>query len=152
MSARPKPDWPRALVAWASVWLFLLGSALPVAVLTLGRADPEAVNTDLTLVAFGVTGLAVLASVGWGFALGRRGRRRQLGLSVPAGSAALLIGYVISMFISADPNDPRTDNAAGAGLVILAVPVLLVVAMLVGIGALPAAAGMLRRRWLLARK
>jgi hypothetical protein len=79
--------------------------------------------------------VAVLSTLRFGGRLGRRSHWRELGLAALAGTAELLFMYGVAMVVSPDPNNTN-DIAAGAGVVILSVPTLLVVASLLGLGGL----------------
>jgi hypothetical protein len=94
------------------------------------RLSPWLVRSGLGL-AIGAVVLLVLC----GYVLGRS--RRWIYLATLVGCVwALLLALYIAAMLSVPVTGPSdNDNAAGAGLAILAVPVLFVVATLVGMGA-----------------
>jgi len=56
---------------------------------------------------------------------------------VPAAAAlgtVCLAGCYVAAFMVAQPNDPSSDNAAGAGLVIFGVPAFVVLLALIAVG------------------
>jgi ribosomal protein S12 methylthiotransferase accessory factor YcaO len=84
-----------------------------------------------------VTGfVATVGTLAWGGVLAGVGRWRQLGMSVAAGSAALLTGYAVVMVVAASATNTTVDNGAGAGAVILALPTVIVVSAVLFLGAL----------------
>jgi len=123
---------PRPVIRDGAIWLVLFGLWAPVvAVLALNEVS---VRVFLALGA-PLGAVAVLSTLLFGGRLGRRGHWRELGLAALAGTAELLFLYGVAMVVSPDPNNTN-DIAAGAGVVILSVPTLLVVASLLGLGGL----------------
>ena len=62
---------------------------------------------------------------------------RRLWWGVPAAAAlgtVCLAGCYVAAFMVAQPNDPSSDNAAGAGLVIFGVPAFVVLLALIAVG------------------
>jgi len=62
---------------------------------------------------------------------------RRLWWGVPAAAAlgtVCLAGCYVIAFMVAQPNDPSSDNAAGAGLVIFGVPAFVVLLALIAVG------------------
>jgi hypothetical protein len=70
-----------------------------------------------------------------GYVVGRKRLWRQLAIGTGAGTGTLLLWYSVAMIVFSNPKDTNADNAAGAGIVILAIPSLLVVASLLYLGA-----------------
>ena len=89
----------------------------------------------------------LLVACGW--FLGRAGRWVFVGALTLYVWGLLMVGYVAAMLMMpVTPGMADDDTAAGAGVALLAVPALLVVAVLVGLGA---GAGALVRAWRLRR-
>jgi hypothetical protein len=100
---------------------------------TAWRADRIATSTVVLALAI-AAGVAVLASLAWGYVLGFRRMWAHLGISALAGTGLLMLGYVVAMVTTASPQDDSADNAAGVGLVILSVPTLVVIGTLLAAG------------------
>ncbi|MCW2938557.1 MAG: hypothetical protein JWN00_1542 [Actinomycetia bacterium] len=127
----PMPVWLRVL---ALVWLVVLGVWVPVAV-GMARPTPQpALSTSGLVTVEALAGLGVAFTVGWGALLGRRRAWLQLVASVALGAGLLLFWYVYAMIVLAGPADATADNAAGAGVAILAVPSAVVIALLLMLG------------------
>lgn len=129
VSTRRRPTLPRWAKFCGASWLVLLGAWLAFLVIAAGGTSdlPDwAAAPTIVLAA-----IAVLATLGWGAVLGKLKAWRTLAKSAPVGAAVLCFWYVVAMISS---NDPTADDAAGAGLVLLGVPALIVVVLLLGIG------------------
>lgn len=123
-------------VVWAAM-------AVPPAQVTDSPSTPI-LATGLLLA--GVTVVGALVTSGW---LGTRRRWVQVLLFAAALTGALLAWYVAAMLAVPIPaGQPDTqDDAAGAGVVLLAVPTVLLVAVLCSVGAgVGALVSRLRRR------
>jgi hypothetical protein len=146
VSPRSRP--PRWLVVTGLGWLaalvgWLLYGAVMLAI--LGEDDPGRLTVYVLL---GLAAVAVLATVGWGFLVGRRRASRWLWKAAAVGTAALMFSYAVAMLAapaSADSTttsaaaeaaaDSTQDIAAGAGVVILIVPTAVIVLALLWFGA-----------------
>ncbi|WP_415854025.1 hypothetical protein [Sinomonas sp. G460-2] len=116
------PVWALALLVWG-----------PIAVVTL--RDP---NGDVTRDAGGILvailiGLAI-ATAAVGFLFGATTQLRWVWFAAILGTWAQLAGYVVSMLMQPQPGGVE-DDAAGAGVVIFSMPVLLAVTGLLWAGA-----------------
>ncbi len=130
----PKPSGVEYVMvgAWLVVWgLALVWTSAAVPQASAG-ADPRAavVRAGLML-ALGSAGLLVVC----GFLLARAGRWVYVAALTLYVWVLLLFWYVGAMLMAPAVDLSDNDNAAGAGLVILGVPALLVVATLVSLGA-----------------
>ncbi len=124
--------WAPWMTVVAVLWFLALGAWVPAVGLTNAIAKATAPVVGSLAVSGGIAlGMTVVV----GFLLGRRGWWRHLGLAVLGGTGALLFWYVVAMIAFADPNDPTADNAAAVGVIIFAIPTLLIIALLLGVGA-----------------
>jgi amino acid transporter len=78
-------------------------------------------------------GLGVLACPVYGFAMARRQLVRQLPIAVII-AVVIAVSLYVSAWLIFAPDDPGSDNGAGAGIVILGTPFAAGVAALVGMG------------------
>jgi hypothetical protein len=122
--------WLGALTAW-EIALVMLIVGIPVA--TTGMNVP--VDWTKVYIMAGLVGLAVVATVGWGIMVGRRGESHWLWPAGGIGTALLLFGYAIAMIAAPATGGGDNDNAAGAGIVILAIPTAAIVFALLWLGA-----------------
>ena len=129
VSTRRRPTLPRWVKFCGAGWLLLLGAWL--AFLTFAAGGTSDLPGWAAAPAIVLAAIAVLATLGWGAVLGKLKAWRVLAGSAPVGAAVFGFWYVVAMISS---NDPTADDAAGVGLVILGVPVLVLVALLLGIG------------------
>jgi hypothetical protein len=125
------------------IWLLATASWLLAGTvfLVVGAADGSTVEL---VVVGGLGAVAVLATIGWGALVAWRGATRWLWPAAAAGTAVQLMTYVIAM-LAAPPSAGLADNdtAAGAGVVLLAIPTAVIVLALLWFGA---ALGALGRR------
>ena len=129
-------EWPAWLIICLAVWLIALAAWLPVTVAILIAMDPArrgGHSDDIAIVTSIV--VAVALCLAWGFMLGWVRYWTQVLLSTALGSVAVLVSYVGAMIAAASPTDTTVDNAAGAGVVIIAVPTFAVLAVLLAVGA-----------------
>jgi Protein of unknown function (DUF2510) len=125
-------DVPKWMRCYSCVWAFLFGLWLPVTVwMHEGGASPRAT------IAWGLVlgGLSLIGTLVLGFALGRTRRWHDFGLAVAVGTVAMMLCYGVAMLSIPDP-DNSNDIAAGAGIATFVVPTALVLAVVLGIGAL----------------
>lgn len=116
---------------WCSVAAVATGFAMLAAAESVD-ASTEPNSTLWTLAALAAV-LVVLMPVA-GYATGRAPRRLpRMCLAAGAMWGSIMLGYVLSMLTA---TGPANDDAAGAGVVILAIPTACVVAVLMGLGAL----------------
>jgi drug/metabolite transporter (DMT)-like permease len=122
---------PRWVIRDGLVWLALFVAWIPVlSALLLNNA-----SSTLDIAIGGSLGsVALLATLIYGGLLGRHRRWRDVGFATLAGTAALVVCYVVLMVSAPDPNNTN-DIGAGAGLAIFGLPTLLLVGMLLGLGA-----------------
>lgn len=135
--------------AIAGTWFIVWVLGLVWASRTVPLADTsQMTNADVDL---GLT-LAIgspLLLVVHGWFLGRADRWLFVGALTLYVWGLFMFGYVAAMLMMpVTPGAADDDTAAGAGVVLLAVPALLIVAILVGLGA---GAGALVRAWRLSR-
>jgi hypothetical protein len=125
------------LLVLAGAWIALLSSIpayLLVTALVIGPHGHFGPST--ALVACVLTALAFAVGVGLGAWLGRLQRWPALLIAGVFGTAVLLSWHLL-LFAVLQPDDPQADNAAGAGVVLLAVPTFLTLALPLGLGAGP---------------
>jgi hypothetical protein len=140
---RSRPPLSGSLQVWRVIWLLVWGAWFPISAVVLLVVDPSPNDMATAVWILAVpAGVGLTATLSWGFALGLRRLWRQLGLSIVLGTAVLMAGYVLAFMIS-DASDPQPggDDAAGAGLVILSVPVAITVAATLALGAATARLG-----------
>ncbi|HEX3929963.1 MAG TPA: hypothetical protein VHW64_04625 [Nocardioides sp.] len=131
----PKPtalEW-RLGIAWAVLWALAL---VWWGMLDASRPEQgEALSSGLLRsgLALGVLVLAYLPASG--YALARARRWPYVGALVLYISALLILLYVIAMLTAPTDGGTSNDTAASAGVVLLAIPTLLLVAVCVGLGA-----------------
>ena len=77
-------------------------------------------------------GLAFTVVVG--FVLGRRRMWQHIGIATGLGTGALLFWYIVAMVAFTPTSDTNSDNAAGAGLVLLFIPTLVAVSAVLYLG------------------
>jgi len=118
--------WLVALVLWMVV---LTGAALAVG--PKGQIRPP-----VGIVVVGLLLLALFATVGFGGWLASQRRWPPFVLAAGLGTLALLAGYLGASVAVASSN-PGGDAMAGVGVVLLAVPTLVLVVVLLGVGAAP---------------
>ncbi|RZS91673.1 hypothetical protein EV189_0920 [Motilibacter rhizosphaerae] len=119
--------------------LWLVGLVLASGVAALGvRTAGSASDVRWGTVTAGAA-LALGLTVGWGALLGAAARWRDLACSVAAATAVLIALYVGAMLFWPRGDDVSSDDAAGAGVVLLIVPMAVSVALCLGLGAVPAA-------------
>jgi hypothetical protein len=132
--------FPWWLSGYAAVWATLLVAWLPAAY-TLTPTNGSALTNSALLASVCLLGAALAGTAGWGALLGYRRAWPVLLLSAPISTAVLMGCYLVAVLESPSPSStddsglPQPDNTAGAGLVILTVPTLLVMALLLGAGA-----------------
>jgi hypothetical protein len=127
----PKLGLTRRLRIEGIVWLVLLGAWCP---LVAGLAEHHASTPDVAWVGGVVGGVGVLTTLIFGARLGYRGLWRAAGVACLAGAVVLLFWFNAITLAAPDPTN-QNDHSAGAGTVILAVPVVLVVGIMLGLGA-----------------
>lgn len=128
---RPVPK----LVKWGSMaWLALwLVSTVLLAVLVQTQSTVQGTAATVWAIVLVILGVIWVAGmVAWGFVLVSKGHSRYVGMAILCVTALLIGLYVFSM---ASSSDQDSDIAAGAGVVIGAIPALLLVAALIGLGA-----------------
>jgi hypothetical protein len=143
---RPTSKWsvssirPRRLItpaaAWLTVWLVSVTLAVSAVAHAPTASSPETTSLTLRTVALAAV-VWLVGMVATGIWCGRvsRFQVRQAAVVWLASAAAitllLLVGYVVSMSASSDPGG---DTAAGAGVVIFAIPAFVLVLVSSGIG------------------
>lgn len=125
-----RPSWVRrAQAAWlVSMSLVALG-----ALVSAPTGRPPSHRTLVVLSVAG--GLSVAGCLPLGFALGRFQLWLEVLLTAVGGTGVGLVWYVAAMVQYADPSDLSTDNAVGAGAVILGAPTFLALVALTGLSA-----------------
>lgn len=117
-------------------WLCCLGVAVPIA-LVMHHTD-KSIDHRQAVILIGLVGFSATTTLATGWVLGYRKFWRQLAAFVVAGAVVLLAWYVVAMIATTPASDTTGDNAAGAGVAILAVPSVAATALLLGLGAAPA--------------
>jgi hypothetical protein len=134
-AARRPPQW---LIVSGLGWLAGLVGWLLYAAVLVGISDQGDPGRPALYVLVGLAGVAVLATVGWGFLVGRRRASRWLWQAGGLGTAALMFSYVVAMVAapaSDDPAESTPDTAAGAGVAVLTVPTAVIILALLWFGA-----------------
>ncbi|MFE0458741.1 hypothetical protein ACFW1A_05695 [Kitasatospora sp. NPDC058965] len=112
-------------------WLPAMYALVPANGSTLG-------NAELIKLAW-VAGAGLAGTILWGGLLGFRRAWSVAALSAPASTALLMCCYVLVMLLGPSSGgggaSADNDNAAGAGVVFLGVPTLLLMAVLLAVGA-----------------
>jgi hypothetical protein len=111
-------------------WLILLGAWAPV---SLVLAHTDRLTTSRRPLGVLLACVSVLSTIGFGLVLAKRRRWAEVMIAAVLGTSVLAAWYVVAMLANPQP-DGTEDIAAGAGLVILAVPTLLVVLAMLVIG------------------
>jgi hypothetical protein len=124
-------EWGMATV-WALLWV--------IALVWCGRATAETQSGDAMSVGLQRAGLALgLGSLALlpvsGYILGRARRWMYVWMLVAYVWMLLLVLYVVTMLAVPVAGGSDNDTAAGAGLVILGLPLLFIIGVLVGAGA-----------------
>lgn len=137
-NSRRRP--PRWLVATGVVWLCGVASWLIAGTIFLAASSPDEPGRGAAIVSVSViaslAAVAVLATLAWGYLVGRRRATVWLWPAAAAGTAVELFSYATAMLaVPQSPGDANNDNAAGAGLAILAVPTALLILALLWLGA-----------------
>ena len=122
-------------------WMMGLGLWVPASGVSITFWRHDSAVLIVALAASG--GIGALSTVVVGYLLGVRRLWRHLLVSLGAGTIAMLCWYVVAMVAFAPSNDTSSDNAAGAGVVILGIPTLLLIGIFLALGA---GAGRLRMR------
>jgi tellurite resistance protein TehA-like permease len=123
---------------WRVIWLLVWAAWFPIAVVVLLVVDPLPKDVAAVVWIFAVpAGVGLIATVSWGFALGRLRLWRDLRLSIWLGAAVLLAGFVVASGIGAAASDPQSgaDDGAAVGLLLISIPVVTVVATALTLGA-----------------
>lgn len=114
-----------------AVWLTVCAAWLPIAALVLTSRDGNPTR-DSVVVAAIVAGVGLLVLPAGGLVLARDREPWRFWVLWLAGTGANLVGYLGAMLTV--PDQPGQDDAAGAGLVILSVPVAVTIAALIALG------------------
>jgi hypothetical protein len=131
-------DWPKWIHVVGAAWLGCLGIAVPVA-LVMHHANAH-IDHGQAVILIDLAGFSAAATVATGWLLGYRKRWPQVAVFTVAGAVVLLGWYGVAMSAPTPMSDTTGDNAAGAGLAILAMPTLAATGLLLGLGAAAAAA------------
>jgi hypothetical protein len=124
----PTPRW---VLRDGAIWLAALVVWVPAfSVLVVNHAPHDvtaAVGASLGTV-------SIVATLAYGSLLGRHGRWRDVAIATLFGTATLAVCYIALMATTAPDPTNTSDIGTGAGLVILGLPALLLVAALLGLG------------------
>jgi len=122
---------PKLVHVAGAVWLGLVGAWIPAWAALVDRHAPLGVILGVVIP---LGGLAVVSTLLFGGCLGYGRRWREAGVASLAGAGMLLFWYAAVTLTAPDPTN-QNDHAAGVGVVILAVPALLLVSLVLGQGA-----------------
>jgi len=143
---------PRWVAITGLVWLLTVASWLLAGTVFLARSPadgpaPDGSSAEFTVI--GVLGVvAVLATIGWGALVARRGETRWLWPAAAAGTTVQLMTYASAMLaVPLSPGEADNDTAAGAGVVLLAVPTAAIILTLLWLGAAFGALSRVIARW-----
>jgi hypothetical protein len=135
VNARTRP--PRWLLLTGVVWLAFVASWLAAGTVFLAVSSPGDPGRSALIVIVSLAAVAALATLAWGYLVGRRRETVWLWPAAVAGTTVQLFTYVTAMLAAPQsPGDANNDNAAGAGFAILAVPTALLILALLWLGAL----------------
>ena len=126
---------PRGVPVFGAGWIVLLAGWLIVAAVQLVADYPASPSSTQTGVVAGLAGLALAATAGWGFILGRHRLWAWIWISVPVGTVVEMVFYEMAMLAVPGPNGESQDTAASVWLVILTVPTALLLLGLLWLGA-----------------
>lgn len=126
---------PRGVPVYGVGWLAPLAGWLIVAAVQLVADYPASPSSTQTGVVVVLAGLALAATAGWGFVLGRHRLWAWIWVTVPVGMVVEMDFYVVAMLAVPGPNGESQDTAASAGLVILTAPTALLLLGLLWLGA-----------------
>lgn len=133
-TARARP--PRWLMVTGIVWLSCVASWMTAGTIFLAVSSPGDPGLEALIVIIGLAAIAVLATVAWGFLVGRRRATAWLWPAAAAGTAVQMFTYVTAMLAAPQsPRDANNDTAAGAGLVFLTIPTGILILVLLWLGA-----------------
>jgi hypothetical protein len=142
--ARRREAPPRWLTITGTAWLIASGAWLAVTTVILAVTSPQEPGrtAGITIVVFG--SLAVLATLAWGCLVGRRAATGWLWQAAAIGTGVQVLFYVTAMLAApTTTNGQDNDTAAGAGIVIIALPTAATILLLLWTGA---AVGALSRK------
>lgn len=123
------------LVCFGAVWLVALVGWLVAGIgFLVAEAPNHSTGNELPVIG-SLAGVAVLATIAWGFLLGRGRRSVWVSPSAVAGAAVEMFLYVAAMIAVPSPSGDDQDTAAGAGIVILGIPTALAILALLWLGA-----------------
>lgn len=126
---------PTRLVCFGAVWLVALAGWLVAGIgFLVAEAPNHSTGNELPVIG-SLAGVAVLATIAWGFLLGRGRRSVWVSPSAVAGATVEMFLYVAAMIAVPSPSGDDQDTAAGAGIVILGIPTALAILALLWLGA-----------------
>lgn len=149
-SANSRPTPPRWVLVSGLLWLACVAGWLLAGTVFLAVSSPGDSGRVASVVIAALAAVAVLATLAWGYLVGRRRATVWLWPAAAAGTAVQLFTYVTAMLAGPQsPGDANNDTAAGAGFVILAVPTAMLTLALLWLGA---GIGMLSRIFIKPRR
>jgi hypothetical protein len=126
---------PRWLAISGLIWLVALASWLLVGTVFLAVGPVNGSITELSIIG-GLGLVAIVATIAWGALVAWRGETRWLWAAAGVGTAVQLFCYVTAMLAApTDPGSADNDTAAGAGVVLLAIPTAVIILTLLWLGA-----------------
>jgi hypothetical protein len=126
---------PRWLAISGLIWLLILASWLLAGTVFLAVGPVNGSIAELAVVG-GLGVVAVIATIAWGAFVAWRGETRWLWPAAVAGTAVQLFFYVTAMLAAPQsPGSADNDTAAGAGVVLLAIPTAVIILTLLWLGA-----------------
>jgi hypothetical protein len=126
---------PRWFVISGLIWLVALASWLLAGTVFLAVGPVDGSVTELAVIG-GLALVAVISTIAWGAFVAWRGETRRLWAAALAGTVVQLIFYVSAMLAAPQtPDSADNDTAAGAGVVLLAIPTAVVILALLWLGA-----------------
>lgn len=123
------PKWLRPLFG---SWFAGLGIWVPATGVAHSLAPRNSLTTGAALLGSAAIGLVFTVVVG--FVLGRRRMWQHIGIATGLGTGALLFWYIVAMIVFTPASDASSDNAAGAGLVLLFIPTLVAISAVLYLG------------------
>jgi len=117
------------------LWLVILATWMFGLAAVADRLSEALPQQSDDAISWTVLASVILATVAYGFVLGRLRREAIVWVAASAGTASQLAGYLITATTWSDMSFGSGDAAAGAGLLLLPVPIFIALTVLMWAGA-----------------